>query len=231
MQTQSHARDTVLAVVERRLAVVCMRNRLGAVCDSELDFFGRCTGVTDGNDNAMAASITGQSQIRIVFRSKGNDLDVVSGSFLVFLEFINGRRNDCLGRLCTLVLHIEVRSFEVDAQDIGTIAARLEILLDVTNVFNRLHKNRMKFGNGRGHEACDTFVGDVLRPVAQSIRLCIVCVIAVGTVAMDVDEARYDSQIAIVEIRGTCVKRKDLFDLPIFNVELGRDKFTADPDT
>ena len=63
----------------------------------------------------------------------------------------------------------------------------------IRDIAHRLEKHFLFLGDGCGKKPCNAFMDNSLCPVSQSFRFAIVCVKAIGAMAVDVNEARQDA--------------------------------------
>ena len=80
-------------------AIEDVRHRIGTVGNPHQRIFIGRTGVTDGNTDAMAGSVAGQSPVRIHFRRQRHNFNHALRGFLIFLELFYIRSHDKLFRL------------------------------------------------------------------------------------------------------------------------------------
>ena len=116
-------------------AVIGVGETLGTIGQCQHRCFISGIGVADGDTDVGRCAIPGQREILVMFRCQSDDLDQVASRFLILLEFFHRTLDDVFFRLGTLVFDIEVRTFEVDTDDLG--AFRI-FLLDFRNLGNRL---------------------------------------------------------------------------------------------
>ena len=77
--------------------------------------------------------------------SHGDVFDMTLGSFLIMLKLLDGRFYDVLLRLSSLVDHIQIRSLEMDAED---LSAFVTLVHDLRHIGYGVRQNLLALGNG-----------------------------------------------------------------------------------
>ena len=220
------AHQTVGAVGEGGHAVVHVGHGAGTV---GIGHHGLLIGggtMADADHHAVLGQVMGQCKPFVVFRCKGHIADVAACCLLVVLELLHAGLCDVLRRLCALVLHIEVGAFKVDAKDLGTFVAALH---HVGHIGHGVGQHLHALGDGSGQKAGHTLRDDMLCPVAQALRLCVVGVEFVGTMAVDIHKTGHDALGAIVHIGLLFTIGEDAGDLALLQLDCGRNELVGDP--
>ena len=167
-----------------------------------------------------------EGEVLIMLRCQRDIADVAAGRFLVVLELLDGGFDDVLVRLCALVLHVQIRTLEVDAKDLGTVVAALH---DTGNVGNGIGQDLNALGDGGSQKAGHALRNDMFCPVTQTFLVCIVGVKLIGTVAVDVHKAGDDTLVTVIVIYILCPIGENADDLTIFDLNSSRHKLISDP--
>ena len=218
--------QTVCAVVEGCHTIIDMGHGACAIGISHDCLLVGGSTVTDADNDTLRSQVAGQFKVIVLFGSQRNIADVTVCSFLIVLELLYAGLCNELLRLCALVLHVQIRTLEVDAKDLGTVVAALH---DTGNVGNGIGQNLNALGDGGSQKAGHTLRNDMLRPVTQTFFVCVVGVKLIGTVAVDVHKAGDDTLVTVIVIYILCPIGENADDLTLFDLDSSRYKLICDP--
>ena len=158
-QTERSTHQTVGAVVEGRHAVVDMGQASGAVGISHAGLLVGGGAVADTDHDAPVCQVTGQGKVLISFGGHGHIADIALGGSLKTLKLLDGGFGDVLFRLRALILHVQIRAFKVDAQNLRALIAFFH---DLCHIGNSLGQNFLALGDGGGKKRGDTLGDNIL---------------------------------------------------------------------
>ena len=182
--------------------------------------------MTDADHHTIIRKVTGQCKILIGFGGHGDIADVALGRFLISLELFYSGFNNMLLRLCTLVLHVQIRTFKVDAQNFRTFVA---IFHDLGHIHQCIGQHFLALCNGCCQESSDTLVHNILGPIPQTCLMGIVGIECVSTMAVDIDETGYNSLVTIVNVHRSGTIRSNGNNLALFHFNHRRNKLVSNP--
>ena len=220
------AHQTVCTVGKGGHAVVDVGHGAGTVgpCHHSLLVGGGA--VADADHHAVLGQVMGQGKAFVVLRCKGHITDVATGGLLIVLELLHAGLCNVLRRLCALVLHVEVGALKVDAKDLGTLIAALH---HVGHIGHGIGQHLHALGDGSGQKAGHALGDDMLGPVAQALRLCVVGVELIGTMAVDVHKAGNDALGAVVHIGLLFPIGENAGDPALLQLQCSRHKLVGKP--
>ena len=218
--------QTVCAVVEGGHTIIDMGHGACAIGISHDSLLVSSGTVADADNDALRSQIAGQFKVIVLFGSQRNIADVTVCSFLIVLELLHAGLCNELLRLCALVLHVQIGTFEVDAKDLSTIVAAFH---DTGNIGNGIGQDLNALGDGGSQKAGHTLRNDMFRPVTQPLLVCIVGVKLIGTVAVDVHKAGDDTLVAVIVINILCTIGENADDFTVLGFDGSRHKLICDP--
>ena len=177
--------------------------------------------------HAVLAAVPGQGEVLIVLRSQGDVLDHALRRLLVALELLHRGPCDGFRRLGALVLHVQIGTFKMDSQHLGSLVALSGHSGHIRHgLLQHIRHLRHSGGKDGGH----ALLGDAAHPLPQSLRFPVVGVKIVGSVGVDIDKARHNPVIPAILVRLSAVVREHPQNLPFLNFQLGRNKLPCNPD-
>ena len=218
--------QTVCAVVEGCHTIIDMGHGACAIGISHDSLLVGSGTMTDADNDTLRSQVAGQFKVIVLFGSQRNIADMAVCGFLIVLELLHAGLCNKLLRLCALVLHVQIRTLEVDAKDLGTVVAALH---DTGNVGNGIGQNLNALGDSGSQKAGHALRNDMLCPVTQTFLVCIVGVKLIGTVAVDVHKAGDDTLVTVIVIYILCPIGENADDLTIFDLNSSRHKLISDP--
>ena len=221
------AHQTVGAVVEGRHTVIDVGHGACAVGIGHDGLLVGGAAVADADHHAVGGQIAGEGKVLIVLGGQRDIADVAPGRLLVVLELLDGGFHDVLVGLCALVLHVEVGTLEVDAQNLCAVVAALH---DVRHIGDGVGQYLDALGDGGGEEAGDALRDDVLCPVAQTVLVGVVGVELVGAVAVDVHKAGDDALVTVIVVHILGAIGQDGGDPAVIHLNGSRDELVCQPD-
>ena len=105
----------------------------------------------------------------------------------------------------------------MNAEDLRTIGSGFLLFHHFRHIFNGFKKNRLHLGDRRRKKGGNTFSYDLLCPVFQPVRGCVIGIPAECPVTVNVDKAGHNPQVAIVNIGGNTAVFQNLFNSVFFN--------------
>ena len=165
--------------------------------------------------HAGILTIPGKSKILIMLRCQGNIFDHALRCFLILLKLCYGSSRYCLRRLGPLILHIQIRPFKMDPQDLCPLVSAF---CHSRYVGNRFRQYIRHLCNGSWKNGGNSLFRDPSHPFPQSFRFSVIGIISIGSVGMDINKPRYDSVITIILVCGHLPVVKNLLDPSIFHL-------------
>ena len=212
----------------RRHAVVYMCHAHRAIGDSHQRLLIRRAGMSHADYYTVLAAVFCQSKFRIVLRSHRDIFDHAMCGFLIHFKLFYGRFCNRFRGLCTLVFHIQIRSFEMDPQNLCTLVAFFHNLCDICNRFGQ---NLRHLSYGCRKNRGNAFFRNPSHPVAQTFRLAVVGIESISTMRMHVNKTGNNPLIAVIHICSLCPKRIYIYDFSIGHFQLSGNKLSCQPNS
>ena len=212
--------------MERCHTVKDMRHGSCSVGNCHTRFLNRCRRMSDAYADIVCCTVSCQFEILVTLGSHCYNFNQSVGSLLIPFELLNIRFYNALLRLCSLVYHIQIRSFKMNSEDFRSLIA---IRYDLCDIFHCLGKYLLCLCDCGRTDSGNTLLGNVFHPVSQAFFFCIIGVKAISTMCMNVNESRYNSSFTIVLVSRFSAISQNIFDFSILQLQLGFDELTEYP--
>ena len=108
-----------------------------------------CRGMAHADHDSGLLTVFCQSKIHVMLRRQRNVFNQPFRSLLIPTELVNGRLCDRLRRLGSLIIHVEIRSFKMNSQNLRALIALFydrghishSLLQDIRHLCYRSWKN------------------------------------------------------------------------------------------
>ena len=146
----------------------------------------------------------------------------------VSLKLLQVRTDTVLLRLCALEFLVQIRPFEMNAQDPGSLISLPDY---VCNIFQRLCQNLFGLRDRRGKKSCNTLADNTLRPSPQAFRIRIIRIKTVSAVRMYINKARHNAAVSVIPVRRISSVRMNGGNLSVRNLNLCIHPLIQHPDS
>ena len=211
-EAEGRTYDSRLPMMVGRHAVVDMGDTARSVGKSHCRLGKGRRRMPQGRDDSVFTQKSGQFVSLVVLAGHGHDPDHSLRSRQIPLELVQIRSNTKLFRLGALIFLVQIRSLEMNAQDLRSFYRRRVGLLQprgFCNIPKGFRQHLLGLGDGRRKYAGHTLADNVLQPVPQPLLLCVICIKTICPVCVHINEARDKAAVTEIFVCRICCIRID----------------------